>query len=325
MKRFLPLFFLCAFISSAFAQTSPNLITGQKLTAAQWNALFAGKQDTLGYVPLNTAGGVLSGRLVTAAPGTLTAGLNLTPGSTPGSPVDGDIWFTSSGMFARVNGGTLSIGSSSGTVQSVAMTVPSIFSIGGSPITLSGTLALGLANQNANQFFAGPSSGGATTPTFRALAFADFPSGFVVAGLGLTGGNLLGNGTIALDKATAANYYAGASNKTPTTDVIYPTETTTTFGATTTFDFSTFINTQVTLTANITTQTLSNVIAGKAGTIRFIQSGAGNFTTVWNSIFKFAGGSTPTLTTGSATAIDVLNYNCITTTYCQASLAKDVK
>lgn len=131
--------------------------------------------------------------------------------------------------------------------------------------------------------------------------------------------------TIAVDKATASNYYAATSNKVVTTDIIYPSEVTITYGATTTFDFTTFINGIVTLTGNITTQTFSNVMAGKSGTIRYQQSGAGNFTTVWNSILKWPGGSAPSLTTGSATAIDVLTYNCVTATYCQASLAKDVK
>jgi hypothetical protein len=62
-----------------------------------------------------------------------------------------------------------------GTVTSVAMTVPSILSVSGSPITTSGTFAVTLANQNANLVFAGPSSGGATTPTFRSLVLADLP------------------------------------------------------------------------------------------------------------------------------------------------------
>lgn len=129
---------------------------------------------------------------------------------------------------------------------------------------------------------------------------------------------------IRLDKATASNYYAATSNKAVTTDVIYPSETTTTYGTTTTFDFDTFINTAVTLTGNITTQTLSNVRAGKAGMITFIQDGTGSRTTVWNSIFKFAGGTTPSLTT-TASAIDILNYNCRSTTFCEATLNKDVK
>jgi hypothetical protein len=67
-------------------------------------------------------------------------------------------------------------GGGSGTVTSVAATVPSILSVAGSPITTSGTLALSLATQTANTIFAGPTSGGAATPTFRALASADIPA-----------------------------------------------------------------------------------------------------------------------------------------------------
>ena len=66
----------------------------------------------------------------------------------------------------------------SGTVTSVAMTVPTILSVSGSPITTSGTLAVTLATQTANTFFAGATSGGAATPTFRALVAADMPAGF---------------------------------------------------------------------------------------------------------------------------------------------------
>lgn len=93
--------------SPLVAQSNPELTKGQILTAGQWNALFAGKQDTLGYTPLNAAGGILSGRVVTAAPGASTSGFNLTPGSAPAAPADGDLWVTSSGFFARVNGVTI--------------------------------------------------------------------------------------------------------------------------------------------------------------------------------------------------------------------------
>lgn len=92
--------------SVAIAQTNPGLTQGQKLTPAQWNNLFASKQDTLGYVPMNSAGGVFSGRVVTAAPGASTAGFNLIPGTAPGSPANGDLWATSSSLFARINGAT---------------------------------------------------------------------------------------------------------------------------------------------------------------------------------------------------------------------------
>lgn len=63
-----------------------------------------------------------------------------------------------------------------GTVTSVAMTVPSFLSVGGSPITSSGTLAVTTNNQNANTFFSGPSSGSAIPPTFRAIILGDFPA-----------------------------------------------------------------------------------------------------------------------------------------------------
>lgn len=72
-------------------------------------------------------------------------------------------------------------GASIGTVTSVGLTVPSIMSVSGSPVTSSGTLAVSLTNESANQVFAGPSSGSATTPTFRALAVADMPAGITPA------------------------------------------------------------------------------------------------------------------------------------------------
>jgi uncharacterized protein (DUF2345 family) len=60
----------------------------------------------------------------------------------------------------------------SGTVTSVAMTVPSILNISGSPITTNGTLAVSLANQLANTFLAGATSG-TTAPTFRVISIVD--------------------------------------------------------------------------------------------------------------------------------------------------------
>ena len=63
-----------------------------------------------------------------------------------------------------------------GSVNSVAMTVPSFLSVAGSPITTTGTFAVTLANQNANQIFAGPTTGSATQPGFRSLVAADIPN-----------------------------------------------------------------------------------------------------------------------------------------------------
>jgi hypothetical protein len=93
--------------ADAKAGSSPNLINGQVPNAAQWNSFFQAKQDDLGYHPINAAGDTMTGRLVTAPPGASLAGLNLTPGSVPASPVNGDLWITSAGFFAQVNGATV--------------------------------------------------------------------------------------------------------------------------------------------------------------------------------------------------------------------------
>lgn len=61
----------------------------------------------------------------------------------------------------------------SGTVTSVAQTVPDEFSIAGSPVTSSGTLAISKATQTANTLWAGPTTGSAAQPTFRAMVAAD--------------------------------------------------------------------------------------------------------------------------------------------------------
>lgn len=68
-------------------------------------------------------------------------------------------------------------GSGAGSVSSVALTAPVEFTVTGSPITSSGTLAITKANETANQVWAGPTSGGAAAPAFRSLVTADMPAG----------------------------------------------------------------------------------------------------------------------------------------------------
>lgn len=51
-----------------------------------------------------------------------------------------------------------------------------IYTISGSPVTASGTLTFTLNTQAANVVFAGPTTGAAAQPTFRALVAADVPS-----------------------------------------------------------------------------------------------------------------------------------------------------
>lgn len=68
-------------------------------------------------------------------------------------------------------------GGGGGGVTSVGLTMPSEFSVAGSPVTGAGTLAVTKATQSANQVYAGPSSGAAAAPAFRSLVAADLPAG----------------------------------------------------------------------------------------------------------------------------------------------------
>ena len=73
-----------------------------------------------------------------------------------------------------------------GTVTSVALALPSIMSVSGSPVTTTGTLTGTLTTQSVNTLFAGPSSGAAAAPTFRALTTTDIPSLSYVSSVGAT-------------------------------------------------------------------------------------------------------------------------------------------
>ena len=81
-----------------------------------------------------------------------------------------------------------------GSVTSVALALPSIMSVSGSPVTSSGTLTGTLTTQSVNTLFAGPSSGAAATPTFRALVTADIPSLSYVSSVSGTTGRITSTG-----------------------------------------------------------------------------------------------------------------------------------
>jgi hypothetical protein len=68
-------------------------------------------------------------------------------------------------------------GAGAGSVTSVGLALPAEFTVTGSPVTGSGTLTATKANENANTVWAGPTSGGAAAPAFRALVAADMPAG----------------------------------------------------------------------------------------------------------------------------------------------------
>lgn len=110
-------------------------------------------------------------------------------GGTPGGATN-TVQYNNAGAFGGIplgsdhqvltsNGGSLPATfqdlPASGTVTSVAQTVPAPFTVSGSPVTTSGTLALSYASQTANTFLAAP-NGSAGTPTMRAIVSADLPA-----------------------------------------------------------------------------------------------------------------------------------------------------
>ena len=113
-----------------------------------------------------------------------------------------------------------------GTVTSVGLSLPSIFNVTGSPVTTSGTLTATLATETANYVFAGPTSGAASAPSFRALVSTDIPS--------------LPYGTVTSVTGTAPVVSSGGT--TPT--ISMAAANTTTNGYLTSTDWNTFNNKQ---------------------------------------------------------------------------------
>lgn len=101
-----------------------------------------------------TDAGVLSVPQISAGGATGTSGQVLSSTGT------GLQWITASGT---------------GSVTSVGLSLPSIFTVSGSPVTTSGTLSATLASQTANYFLAAP-NGTAGAPTMRAIVAADIPT-----------------------------------------------------------------------------------------------------------------------------------------------------
>ena len=150
-----------------------------------------------------TTTGTLTGTLTTQAANSLFAGPISGVGATP--------------TFRALTTADLA-GLGVGTVTSVGMTVPSILSVTPSTITTSGSFALSLTTESANQIFAGPASGSATIPTFRALVSNDIPTlsqyqATLVSGTNIktvTGNTLLGSG----DVGTIGIAYGGTGSTT---------------------------------------------------------------------------------------------------------------
>lgn len=96
-------------------------------------------------------------------------------GAPSGAAAAGSVYISSGGLWQYLSGAWSAVGGG-GSVSSVGLSLPPIFSITGSPVTSAGTLAATLAGQAQNSVWAGPASGGSGLPAFRSLTGADLPT-----------------------------------------------------------------------------------------------------------------------------------------------------
>jgi hypothetical protein len=149
------------------------------------NPLFQGTAQSdlaMGSHNITTTGSLTVGSITLTTPLSPSAypafvgdsGAGGTRGAVP-APAAGDF---AAGKLLSAGGGWVVGGT--GTVTSVALTTPAWLTVTGSPITVSGTLAVTGTSQSANLFLASPNGGsGAMTP--RAIVNADLPASGVTA------------------------------------------------------------------------------------------------------------------------------------------------
>ncbi len=206
--------------------SSPNWPYGYVPTAAQWNDWFGRKQDELGYTPVNRAGDSMAGRLIAFGSTSAAAGFNVAPGVAPNDPADGDVWYTTLGMFYRKGGSTIGpLGP--GSVTSVGLTMPTQLDVANSPVTGSGTLDVTWKNQTQKTFLAGPASGSDAAPTFRTLQTTDLPgtlvqtsavNTFTASQVWAKGANVASAATLTL--GTDGNYFHITGSTGPITSIV---------------------------------------------------------------------------------------------------------
>jgi hypothetical protein len=205
-----------------------------------------------------------------------------------------------------------------GTVTGVGLTMPAGFTVSGSPVNSSGVIAVTENNQNANLVKAGPASGPAALPGYRALVTADMPAGTgTVTSVGatlslpnatmtgtLTGGPISTSGTLALT-INFVNFLANTFLAGPTAGGSGPPSARTlvpadlpgllpvAFSATPVFNAAASSAFTITLTGNVTSSSVTNPTPSQRIAFIITQDATGGRTFAWPPNFKGASAISP--------------------------------
>jgi hypothetical protein len=145
------------------------------LSGGDWNT-FNGKQDALGFTPVDIASvawiDLTDGGATTLHTHAAPAGMGDVVG--PASAVDNNLaaFNLATGKLIKDSGVLTADVSSAVSLKHAAVTLD----VNADTLLSLSTQALGLDTQTANRVFAGPTTGAAAVPTFRALVAADIPA-----------------------------------------------------------------------------------------------------------------------------------------------------
>jgi hypothetical protein len=143
-----------------------------------------------------------------------------------------------------------------GTVTSVGLSLPSQFTVTGSPVTTAGTLTATLAAQSANLVWAGPATGMAAAPAFRSLVASDIPT--------IPAGQVSGLATVATSGGTGDLTETGGNQFFTAARAIASTLAGFTAGSGTVSDADTILQALQKVVGNIASRALAGLI-GSSG------------------------------------------------------------
>lgn len=226
--------------------SDPSIIGGKKLLAGNNTSIVEGSTSVTLSAQVTGSGATSSGSYVTAvSEGSLPQsrvatqgnGITITDGGAAGPMTFGvatsitganlitwggsDTIFTNrralqlgSGLTSAYGTNTITISvTGQGTVTSIDVAAPaSLLTSTGGPVTTAGTITLGLTNASANFVWAGPSSGGAGAPGYRALVPNDIPSAIPATKIG---SGSVDNTEFAFLDGASANIQDQINNKQP--------------------------------------------------------------------------------------------------------------